>query len=353
MSEVVDGSRVDLRCSLRTRAGGVVPVSTAAPAVTQVLVETPLPWPSDLAGTDLHRAVADAAGPGARVHGVVPRPDRPAGEVAVVVHAAPPGPFTRYRRATAVASVSPSASGSSAARSASASASVDAIVEVVADLVAGLAARADVPERRDPAVDLLVCTHGSRDRCCGAFGSNLAAWAERSLDVDVWRASHLGGHRFAPTALHLPTGTTWAWLEPDDLDAVVHRTRPPAELIDRYRGSAGVGLPAAQVLEAEAFARVGWAWLETGRDVVVHDEPVPGREWDIEVAGAGRRWRATIVRTGSIDQPACGRPEAGPKTDPVWEVLGLTEDVLPEGVVREDGVREDGRPEDTLREDTG
>ena len=30
MSEVVDGSRVDLRCSLRTRAGGVVPVSTGA-----------------------------------------------------------------------------------------------------------------------------------------------------------------------------------------------------------------------------------------------------------------------------------------------------------------------------------
>src|SRR4051812_12117153 len=50
---------------------------------------------------------------------------------------------------------------------------------------------------------LLVCTHAERDPCCGADGKALV----EALDVaDVFECSHLGGHRFAPTALVLPTG---------------------------------------------------------------------------------------------------------------------------------------------------
>lgn len=302
-------TRVDLRCAVRTRASGVVPVSTAAPAATHVLLESPLPWPADLAATDAHRAVASAAGPGARVHGVVPRSERAPGEVGVVVHAAPPGPFTRYGRAAGSA---PTAD----------------VADLVAALVVEAQDRAASPARRDPAVDLLVCGHGSRDRCCGAFGTALATWAESALDVDVWRASHLGGHRFAPTALHLPTGTTWAWLGPEEVEAVVGRTRPMSDLIGHYRGTAAFGHPAGQVLEAEAFARVGWAWLESERDVLVHGEPVVGREWDVEVVGAGRQWRATVVRTGRPEQPVCGQPTTGPKTDATWELVDLVEDVV-------------------------
>ena len=62
---------------------------------------------------------------------------------------------------------------------------------------------------------VLVCTNGKRDRCCARFGlpvyQNLASGAE---DWDVWQCSHLGGHKFAPTALLFPTGMCLGRLDP-------------------------------------------------------------------------------------------------------------------------------------------
>lgn len=63
---------------------------------------------------------------------------------------------------------------------------------------------------------LLVCTNGKRDTCCAVAGRALAGWlAEdaRTPTEDVWETDHLGGHRFAPTALLLPTGYVYGRLE--------------------------------------------------------------------------------------------------------------------------------------------
>ena len=48
---------------------------------------------------------------------------------------------------------------------------------------------------------VLVCTHGSRDRCCGTLGGAIYAKAHKQAPEKVWQASHLGGHRFAPRCL--------------------------------------------------------------------------------------------------------------------------------------------------------
>lgn len=61
---------------------------------------------------------------------------------------------------------------------------------------------------------LLVCTHGTRDVCCAVEGRALAAAVAETGQVDVWECSHLGGHRFAPTALVLPTGYLYGRLDP-------------------------------------------------------------------------------------------------------------------------------------------
>jgi len=53
---------------------------------------------------------------------------------------------------------------------------------------------------------LLVCNHGSRDRCCGTLGGLVFAKLHRERPDWVWQSSHLGGHRFAPVALSLPDG---------------------------------------------------------------------------------------------------------------------------------------------------
>jgi uncharacterized tellurite resistance protein B-like protein len=66
--------------------------------------------------------------------------------------------------------------------------------------VACFASPASAPERLASPL-LLVCTHGSRDRCCGSLGVPLA----QGLKGEVWQVSHLGGHRFAPTLWELPS----------------------------------------------------------------------------------------------------------------------------------------------------
>ncbi|MDP4675930.1 MAG: sucrase ferredoxin [Candidatus Nanopelagicales bacterium] len=54
----------------------------------------------------------------------------------------------------------------------------------------------------------LLCTNGKRDACCALLGRSLIdAWqVNDTLDSHVWESTHLGGHRFAPTGLSVPTG---------------------------------------------------------------------------------------------------------------------------------------------------
>lgn len=60
---------------------------------------------------------------------------------------------------------------------------------------------------------LMVCTHGRRDRCCALDGRALTQALAAAGEPDVWECSHLGGHRFAPTALVLPSGYLYGRLD--------------------------------------------------------------------------------------------------------------------------------------------
>lgn len=59
----------------------------------------------------------------------------------------------------------------------------------------------------------LVCTNGTRDRCCALHGRPLAAELATDGSLDVWETTHLGGHRFAPTMLVLPHGYSYGRLD--------------------------------------------------------------------------------------------------------------------------------------------
>ena len=71
---------------------------------------------------------------------------------------------------------------------------------------------------------VLVCTHGSRDRCCGVLGGAVFAQLKNQLRPilpdAVWQVSHLGGHRFAPTALCLPLGLLLGRIDTDDVSSI-------------------------------------------------------------------------------------------------------------------------------------
>jgi len=88
----------------------------------------------------------------------------------------------------------------------------------------------------------LVCTHGSRDLCCGSLGPRLADLLREA--GEVWEVSHLGGHRFSPTMWHLPSWRVFGRLP---LEAP-----QPAHFWDdsRYLRGNPAYAPQMQVLEA-------------------------------------------------------------------------------------------------------
>lgn len=65
---------------------------------------------------------------------------------------------------------------------------------------------------------LFVCTHGQRERCCARYGYPVYRQLRRIAAADdagnprVWEASHLGGDRFAASALTFPTGNAYGRL---------------------------------------------------------------------------------------------------------------------------------------------
>jgi hypothetical protein len=173
-----------------------------------------------------------------------------------------------------------------------------------------------------PVRDLLVCTHGAVDVCCGKFGYPIYQSLrgryrpDTSPDVRVWRASHFGGHRFAPTMLDLAEGRYWAFLDDAVLRQIVERSGPIDPLLSHYRGWAGADTAWSQVVEGEAFRREGWDWLDYRKSVTT-------RQFDSDECRAQVRidfvsadglvrgaYEATVEVAESRPMPLCGeRPE--------------------------------------------
>ena len=93
---------------------------------------------------------------------------------------------------------------------------------------------------------MLVCTNGKRDQCCAERGRALAldlAQREAARDgaqsrdvIDVWESDHLGGHRFAPTAVVLPTGYVYGRLDADAALAALDAARGGQVMTENARG---------------------------------------------------------------------------------------------------------------------
>ena len=119
---------------------------------------------------------------------------------------------------------------------------------------------------------MLICTQGSHDVCCGTHGAAFVEWVETERpDVEVFRVSHTGGHRFSPTAMTLPDGRMWAYLNPEAADAILSRENATA-LSGQCPGWWGAPTGPAQVAERAVFAELGFAADELPRTVTVGDD---------------------------------------------------------------------------------
>ena len=113
--------------------------------------------------------------------------------------------------------------------------------------------------------DILVCTHGSRDTCCGSFGFPIYSSLKQMCtatpgDIRIWRVSHLGGHHFAPNLVDLPSGRYWCRLDTDELDTLISQSNSISTLKKSYRGWAGFQTTHEQIVEREILIHEGWDW---------------------------------------------------------------------------------------------
>lgn len=83
----------------------------------------------------------------------------------------------------------------------------------------------------------LVCAHGRRDACCARLGLPLfEGLKDRLAPTDLWQASHLGGHRFAPNVVVLPYGIQLGRIPLERAAAVVDLVTAGRIPLDLYRG---------------------------------------------------------------------------------------------------------------------
>jgi hypothetical protein len=135
---------------------------------------------------------------------------------------------------------------------------------------------------------LLVCTNGRRDVCCALFGRPLAAALAGRHGEAVWECTHLGGHRFAPTAVLLPTGYAYGRLDAATGDRLLTGA---GVLADGCRGRS-TWSPAGQVAELAVRTRLGERDPDALSVAAVEDA---AGGWSVTVTGRGRRWLVAVA----------------------------------------------------------
>jgi hypothetical protein len=285
----------ELRCAVWTLAQGVDPIGSTPRFDALLLVEWPLPWPRDV--SEIESLATAAADPRATLMAVVPRTLD--GDLTRVVHHRRVG----THRFVGVDHLVPRTE----------------VPPLLARLLEDLdGEHLDWPSAVGPApTDVLVCGHGRRDPCCGRWGTLLQAELDARLDhARVWRCSHTGGHRFAPTAITVADGRAWAYADADLLAGVLGRSAPVADLDGHDRGTAALDMW-GQAVERSVFEHVGWPWLD-----VDLSEVLTAVADDRGSAAVTLRWtadgedhlaRGDVVVTREVPVLVCGQPPEAAK----------------------------------------
>ena len=195
---------------------------------------------------------------------------------------------------------------------------IDVAAWLLGELPAGVA--------KDTRALVLVCTHGKRDRCCAehglAFYRALASrWPSGGETPDLWQSTHLGGHRFAATAVTLPDGYQYGRLSPTDAPAFADAVEA-GRLYDlaTLRGRSTLPAP-AQAADLHLRQSLG---LHGPNDVSITAMARGDGEgrWNVTLGAAGashsltaeRRWGPELVMN------SCGAPET--TSTAIWNCFG-------------------------------
>ena len=181
---------------------------------------------------------------------------------------------------------------------------------------------------------LLVCTNGKRDSCCALSGRALAGWLAEDAQTDsaaVWESDHLGGHRFSPTAVVLPTGYVYGRLDGPTAREILHEASAGRVTGNLCRGRSTwsrAGQAAELALRAELQEHAPDAIVVRGERLL---DPLPGdpardqasaeagagasrssgveRRYEVSLAAGGHRFRAVLAEAEAAEPrpESCGK----------------------------------------------
>jgi hypothetical protein len=159
---------------------------------------------------------------------------------------------------------------------------------------------------------LLICTNGKRDRCCAIAGRSLALQLHVQRPDHVWECTHLGGHRFAPTGLLLPSGYAYGRLTFTEALSLIDAPRATFSHLSKCRGrSTWDALGQAAELTVRGRRRTLDANILKVLEGSADDE-----HRIVESAADGTRTTVTFARAqATVARPmSCGAEPAKPPT---------------------------------------
>ncbi|HAF69611.1 MAG TPA: hypothetical protein DCX77_03345 [Acidimicrobiaceae bacterium] len=273
------------RCSSYSQLISADPCGTALSVEALILIEIPLPWPKPVFDHPLLQGWSSTMNTSlglTRVLAVVPR-DEGSG-IGVLVY---------QRDEVGVKSW--------AFRPQSPSALAQFATDVLKLTPSQLETEPGHPH--PPELAVLICTQGSHDICCGSEGTKLAnELQERAPGLNIFRVSHTGGHRFAPTAMTLPDGRMWAYLDADTTLSILELTGKPSTLSSQCRGWWGAPSGPGQVAERAVFQELGWDLDTLPRDITVTPSEAG---WTVNLSVALQEWSVDVLQGREIPTIAC------------------------------------------------
>lgn len=82
----------------------------------------------------------------------------------------------------------------------------------------------------------LVCVNGKKDLCCAKYGLPVYDELRKYSSENVWMCSHVGGDRFAPSIVHIPSFSYYGRIQVNDIKEFVATTENGKIYMPRYRG---------------------------------------------------------------------------------------------------------------------